>query len=350
MKKRKDGRWVKVKKINGEPISFYSTAKTEIQAIKDIEKQMLSFKEKEEKGRLFSEVAEDWKTEHFELVENNTLKQYRPAYKNVFDEFKEKYIKDITALDINRYIIKYASQGYAQKTVKTRLLILNLIFKNAIVNGYIEYNPCQNVTIPKNLKKTKRAILTEIDKIKIESNTDKTFGILAYILLYTGLRRGEACALTYDDIDFTKNIITVNKTVEWVGNKPYIKPYPKTEAGKREIPLLDNIKPLLQRKKTGLVFSYNEKLIANSHFTRLWDKYKIESGINATPHQLRHAFATILYDAGIDIKSAQIIMGHANIQTTLDIYTHLSELRKTDTIQKLNDFVSHKVVKTNKIS
>lgn len=344
MKKRKDGRYCKkIMLPDGTAKYFYSSAKTEKQATRDIERQLLKHTEKEKNGKTFSEVADEWSDYHFPDLEHNTLKQYRPALTEVTAQFGTFYIKDITSNQIDLYIKSYAKKGYAQKTVKTRLLILNLIMKYAVINQYISNNPCLYITVPKNLPKTKREGLTAEQIEVVKNSIDKTFGTFAYFLLNTGLRKGEALALRYCDINFNKKSININKTIEWIGNVPNIKNHPKTDAGIREVPLLDCLATLFEPKTTDeLIFpNSNGNLMHNGNFTRLWDKYRIETGLNITPHQLRHAYATILYDANIDIKTAQYLLGHANIQTTMDIYTHLSKSRQDTAIDILNTFVTN---------
>lgn len=343
MKKRADGRYCRKIKINNKFVFFYSNKKTETQAARDIERQFLEYKEKEADGKTFAEVADEWSDYHFPDLEHNTLKQYRPALADVTMQFGDFFIKDITSNQIDLYIKSYAKKGYAQKTVKTRLLILNLVMKYAVINQYISVNPCTYITIPKNLPKTKREGLTAAQIYTVKHSMDKTFGLFAYFLLNTGLRKGEALALRYGDIDFEKKIIKINKTVEWIGNAPNIKNHPKTDAGIREVPLLDCLTDLIKRKSTNdLLFpNDNGELIRNGNFTRLWNKYRAETGLSITPHQLRHAYATTLYDAGIDIKTAQYLLGHANIQTTMDIYTHLSQSRQDSAADILNNFISN---------
>lgn len=344
MKQRADGRYCRKIKINNKFVFFYSSEKTEKQAARDIERQLLEYREKDKNGKKFADIAAEWSNEHFPELEHNTLKQYRPALADVTNQFGNFYIKDITSNQIDLYIKAYAKKGYAQKTVKTRLLILNLIMKYAVINQYISANPCTYIAVPKNLPKTKREGLTAEEIEAVKHNIDKTFGFFAYFLINTGLRKGEALALRYSDIDFDKKIIKINKTVEWIGNVPNIKNHPKTDAGIRDVPLLDCLVDLIEHKSTDeLIFpNSNGELIRNGHFTRLWDKYRAETGLNITPHQLRHAYATTLYDAGIDIKTAQYLLGHANIQTTMDIYTHLSQSRQDAAADILNKFVSNR--------
>ncbi len=343
MKKRPDGRYCRKIKINNRFVFFYSSEPTEKQAARDIERQLLQYTEKESNGKLFSEVAKEWSDDHFPTLENNTLKQYRPALADVSVQFGKSYIKDITSTQIDLFLKAYAKRGYAQKTVKTRLLIMNLIMKYAVINQYISNNPCLYITIPKNLPKTRREALTDNELLIVRQSLDKPFGIFAYFLLNTGLRKGEALALRYCDIDFNRKIISINKTVEWLGNVPHIKNHPKTDAGIREVPLLDCLANLFEPKTTDELLFPNAsgELMRNGNFTRLWDKYRAETGLSITPHQLRHAYATMLYDANIDIKTAQYLLGHANIQTTMDIYTHLSQSRQDTAADILNQFVNN---------
>ncbi len=114
-----------------------------------------------------------------------------------------------------------------------------------------------------------------------------------------------------------------------------------TDADMRDVPLLDCLVNLFEHKASDELIFPNDKgeLIRNGNFTRLWDKYRSETNLKITPHQLRHAYATILYDAGIDIKTAQYLLGHANIQTTMDIYTHLSQSRQDTAADILNSFM-----------
>lgn len=342
MKKRKDGRWIKTKMIKGQRIVFYSTAKTEREALRDIESQMLEYQQKAERGKTFKEVAELWQKERWSRLQNNTLKQYRAALKQILSYFGKKLIKEIEPKDISRFLEELINMGYASKTIKSRLLVLNLIFKFAVISNEASTNPCLYITLPKNLPKTKRENASHDDIINIVNNSDKHFGDVAIFLLYTGCRRGEAFALTPQDVDFEAGTVHISKTVEWLGNKPQIKDTPKTEAGFRNIPLPDYILDMLRlRKNQKYLFPGSDgELIHNSQVTRSWDRFKQESGINVTPHQLRHAYATMLFDAGIDVKTAQRYLGHTDIQTTLNIYTHLSEQRENESENKIKNYMN----------
>ena len=125
MKKRSDGRFCRKIKINNKFVFFYSSEATEKQAARDIEQQLIQYRDKEKNGKLFAEAAKEWSEYHFPTLEHNSLKQYRPAFHELVEQFGEFYIKNITSNQIDLFLKNYAKRGYAQKTVKTRLLVMN---------------------------------------------------------------------------------------------------------------------------------------------------------------------------------------------------------------------------------
>jgi len=342
MKQRKDGRWVKkVKLHDGTSKYFYSNAKSEREAVKDFNRQILEVQNEAENKNSFKTIAEQWAEETFGRIENNSLKAYRPAQRECIKFFEGKMVQDITPTDVKNFVAMYEKKGYAKKTIKGKLSVLSLIMKYALIEQLIPSNPCQFITIKIPNTREKRQPASDADIKRIKENKDVYFGFFAIFLLYTGLRRGEAFAITPKDIDYKEKTITVSKTVEWIGNKPQIKNHPKTDAGHRTLPLPDLLMDeLIKRKKNNYIFQTEEgKLLDNSQITRSWNKYKTETGVSATPHMLRHSYATMLFDANIDVKTAQTWLGHKDIKTTLDIYTHLSNARRSSSILKWQEYV-----------
>ena len=329
--KRPDGLLQRQVTINGKRKVFYGKSERELN------RKIADYREEKQRGRLFNEVADEWEEKHFPTLEYNTLKGYRPALRRAKEEFGEQPASAIKAKDIERYLLRFAKKGMAQKTVRTQLLVIHLIFDHALLEGDVEYNPAEPVRVPRGLPKKPRDIPTE-DELKIvKKSLDQPFGLFAYFLLYTGCRRGEALALRQRDIDRQNKVILVNKSVYHDNNRPMIK-QPKTAAGCREIVLLDVLAEKLPKGKPDDLLFPNEKgeLMGNMQFQRKWEKYCKETGLKITPHQLRHAYATILFDAGIDDKDAQELLGHANLSTTRDIYTHITQSRKEKTASILN--------------
>lgn len=338
MKKRKDGRYLKQITINGKAISFYSSAKTESKAIKDIERQLLNYRIKQENGKTFEEVAEEWRNEHFKTLAYNSIKSMAPALERAIEEFGGAYIKQITAKDVNSFIIKFAKKGFGFKSVTNQLQIVRQVLSFGMLEGYVDYNVAIAVKVPKNLPRTHRTT-PEPQVIKIiKSNTSAPFALFSLFALYTGCRRGELLALQYKDIDFINKEINITKSVYYISNKPYIKK-PKTEAGNRKVILLPELeKHIPKLNPDEYIFSHNGEMLTDKKFQLLWRKYCKDLSIDITPHQLRHYYATRLYELNIDEKSAQDLLGHADIQTTRNIYTHISDEKRKLTYRQLQGF------------
>lgn len=351
MKRRADGRFQKrITLENGKSKLLYSSANSEREAVKDFNRQMLALETEHIKSMNFDRVAEAWADERFPTLQNNTLKQYIPCKNEAIAFFGSISIAEISALHIKAYLDVLTNKGFAKKTIKERYAVLKQIFTYAYEMEHIEKNPCATVKLKfsKDMATAKRqAATTEEENIIKSVPNDVPFAFFAKFLLFTGCRRGEALALTPKDIDFENKKVAINKTVEWLGNKPQMKHQPKTTAGNREIPLPDVLLiELKKREKQSYIFQNNKgNLFDNSQITRGWNKLKKEICINCTPHQLRHSYATMLFDAGIDVKTAQKWLGHTDIKTTLDIYTHLSETRQAQAADKWFNYIEKVVNK-----
>lgn len=319
------------KKINGKQHFFYG------KKLEDAKNKLNKFIENEQNGRTrFNMIADKWEDEYFPTLAPNTLRGYRPALKRAKDRFGALLITDITPFDISKYINEFAKGGRADKTVRTQLLVINHIFKYAINSiGVKMQNPTRDVMIPRGLKKHKVTAPTSEDIQRIKDNVNAPFGLFAFFGLYTGLRRGELLALTWDDVDIKKGVITVNKSLYHVANRPHVKT-PKTSAGVRRVPILSKLKPYL-KKKHGIIFNDNGGYYTEHRFQKAWREYVAVSGVSCTPHQLRHAFATMLFEADISAKDSMQILGHAQIQTTMDIYTDIRNARENVISDKIRD-------------
>ena len=333
MKKRPDGRYMKQITINGKKKSFYG------KTVAEINRKIMEYQGEQEAGRPFTKIANEWLDEYLKDIPYTTFKKNGQASYNYAREwFSDKNAKDITAQDISIYLKSLAKKGYSQKTVATYKSTVNQIFNYALINGELSVNPCTNVPLPKHLPKGKRT-LPDTNVIKTIDGFHSGFGFFAYFLLYSGLRRSEALALTYEDIDRENMRIRVNKRLLHDGNTPVLVPGNKTESGTREVILLDRLAKHLPAKKSGIIFCNEEGgYLTKKQFSYNWAKMLKENNIKVTAHQLRHAYATMLFEAGIDVKDAQELMGHSDINLTRQIYTHIRSERKDDTRDKLNAF------------
>jgi integrase len=234
------------------------------------------------------------------------------------------------------------------------------VFKTAADNGLIGVNLMQSVSKPANCKKTKRDSLTgeELD-VFVEVCRNDSMGLLPLIQLYAGLRVGEALALTWGDV--LDGYIHVNKTVvrEINSNQSEIKPSPKSEAGVRDVPILpiveeyiNRINPANKIPSSSFIFTQQDgKLCSYTSQRRIWERiekafqtlWRKRYGTEArhiTSHMLRHTYITLLYDAGVDVKTAQKWAGHATLSMTLGVYTHLSDKKMLDAETRLKQYFS----------
>lgn len=227
-----------------------------------------------------------------------------------------------------------------------------------IRSQYIAVNPAENIVTPKFHQNDREPLSTDHIRNIEEFCRNYKYGAFIMTLLYTGVRRGELLALQVNDVDFENGYITINKSVEFLCNSPNLKT-PKTPKSNRMIPILKPLIPYLQKAVEGkenvnFVFTgYDGNLYTKSAVQRLFkafnrdynryiNRFRTEDeyeSVHFTMHQFRHTFCTMMYDAGVDVKTAQEILGHSSINVTLGIYTHLSQYKKNINIDKMNAYI-----------
>lgn len=318
--------------IGGKKVHFYGKTTAEIN------RKITEYKDKAESGELFSVVADRWKEEHFPTLATNTLKGYIPAHRRAVEHFGNDDIKSITPADVKQYLSGFP-KSWAQKTYRNYYLVLRQIFDYAAANEYIGINPAEYIQIPKGLRKTHRRAPTPEEIEAIKNGLSLSFGLFPFFLLYTGCRLGEALAIQFRDIDRKNKVIHITKSVYFVSNQPEIK-RPKTEKGIRDVILLDVLANVIPNGKPDDYLFGGEELLTQSKYRHLMKSYVSAASIpDITPHILRHGYATILHEAGIDPKEAQKLLGHAQLSTTMDTYTHITNQLMKKAEKKLNEFV-----------
>lgn len=259
-----------------------------------------------------------------------------------------------SALDKLATLNPYTGKGTAKRTLSEYRRTIQAVFRYAKNNRAIEFDPSEELTVSKTAPKTERRALDREEQQRVLTFEHEA-QLPAMIMMYAGLRRGEVAALQWSDIDFKNKTITVNKAVNFKKNE--IKK-PKTDDGTRTVPMPDVLCDYLKkRKSSGYVVARNGKPLNENAWNNLLDKYMADmnasvTGVNKfsknrvfainlfTWHCLRHTYATILYDAEVDVLTAQKLLGHSDVKTTLEIYTHLSKEKEAHNIDKLNRFLS----------
>ena len=229
---------------------------------------------------------------------------------------------------------------------------LNLIFKYAIQRGHISANPIDGVISPK-LKRHKVDAFSKsetalfvgaVDELPLMQRT------MYYILLTTGLRRGECFGLQWGDIDFTSGLMCVSRNVTYTTKSGAVVGEPKTENGYRTIPIAPKTLDLLERYRQAEALAANDDFLFHSeesktmprdpsyitkHMKKLMKRCELP---NMSPHDLRHTCASLLLQGGADIKSVQDILGHADARTTLNFYARSDIAQMRASINHTFDF------------
>lgn len=302
----------------------------------------------------FGEIAENWERIHREEITFRTWKNYLPHYNEILERHGRKDIEDVTALDVTNHLTTAKARGYSATVVNAIRSVYRMIFDYAIANEHAKYNPVTSVRLPKGLKRGKRTAPTDEQIRKIFSNAGKPFGLFPLLLLCTGLRKSEALALTWDDVDLQKREISITKSLDYdVGASPVIKA-PKTEAGVRLVPIVDMLAERLAEARTEsaseLLFPAEKSSrggAGGGHMTLrgyegAWLRYCECAGLlengkpSITAHHLRHGTATLMFELGVDELTAQRILGHSRVEITREIYTQLREEQNRKSVEKFN--------------
>ena len=225
-------------------------------------------------------------------------------------------------------------------------------YKLYLVNNFFE--GINRIEMPKSLKEDKDVValtITEQNKLEdyLETHTSNYKNIIL-LCLYTGMRIGEVLALNYDDdIDLDNKMIKVTKTLTKDRNKNTIIGPTKTKSGKRNIEIneltediiKDALNNKIENKNQVLFCQENKKLYVdntiNSAFKRICKNAGITKPVNT--HMLRHTFATRCIEAGVDLPVLQKLMGHANIETTINTYGDIYNYYKQKETQKVIDYL-----------
>lgn len=338
--KRKDGRYITSVQFDGKRKYFIGTDKAEVEA-RAIEYINYHNKGVELSGEsiLVSKLADEW----FNLYQKKNAESTQKRIQGILDNYIKKELGHIQLKYLKtHHIQKMLNEIQEQHTDTTRktFQIIKSILEFAVNNDYCIKNVAKPCTI-KYFKSKERRILTK-EEIKILEESDSKYRDFFVFILYTGLRRGEIAALKWSDVDFQAKEILVSDSMSFVTNKGKIK---TTKTGKkRKIPILDKTLQILKcrKKKTNSLYVFSKRDGSNLSASAINKRHKSilkSTGLDFTPHELRHTFCTILYYAGVSSIHAAEIMGHS-LAVMQKIYTHLDKDKSKEEVQKLNQYVS----------
>lgn len=318
----------------------------------------------------FAVWADDWlRIKESEGITSRQMDNYRHAVKVWKEQLDEYEIGDIRADDIERVMLLLADEGYARRTVEIYRSSIRQILKRAVTRGVISLNPVEQVDmhVPGRKEERRRALTAEEQQWIWD--TPHRAQPVAVIIMLSGLRRGELAALTWNDVDLANRTIMVNKVIEYTSNGvPSLRHITKSAAGMRVVDIPQRLVDYMMqmpRDNILVVSSASGRIMTPSAWSKLWKSYMLE--LNAkygertakdlqhtskpgpkaldmtippvTMHWLRHTFCTLMYLAGVDVVQACAQMGHADVSTTLKIYTHLDAKHKRKSMDKMDAYL-----------
>lgn len=287
-------------------------------------------------------------------TKKRTFNQYSKIIKtHILPYLGDLKLEELTPLIIQKFITKLSingnkctGKGLSASYIRMIVSIIKNSLKAAHLISYLPNYTLDKVNYPKIIeKKIECFTINEQKKIEFAVKTTKKDKYLGIILcLYTGLRIGELLALTWNDIDFEKNILIISKTCydsSEEGTRIRNINIPKTKNSIREIPLptkiLEMLKEMKKKSKCEFVIAEGEKFVFMRSYQRTFElllkKLKIpHKGF----HSLRHTFATRALECGMDVKTLSEILGHKNPTITLNRYVHSLWEHKKEMMNKLS--------------
>ncbi|EME7171608.1 site-specific integrase [Enterococcus faecium] len=317
-----------------------------------------------ENNYTFTQVKDMWIEQYKPTVRESTYLRVKFLFdKNISTFFGNKKIQSYNIAYCQEAINKWKEQYSTYKALKC---YTSAVFDYAKKMNLIKENPMKEVTFSKGERKQKKNKLKYFEKEELQDfleccqkdNFPITYPLFR-VLAFTGIRKGEALALTWDDVDFFNKTLEINKTITRNSDNKFISTPPKTNTSIRKISLDDETLNILKTWKTQqkryllaygqhiktknqIIFSsknnnYMDITRPNIILSRICKKYNFN---DITIHGFRHTHCSLLFEAGLSIKEVQERLGHSDIHTTMNIYTHVTKKQKERAADKFAAYLN----------
>lgn len=301
------------------------------------------------KEKTINQITEEWKEEKKKYVKKSTY----AAYQLLIQNHIKPYFGDLYKVNeekVQQFVFDKLDAGLSEKTIRDIIIVLKMILKFGIKNGYLEYIQI-DAKFPSKQEKKDLDVLSKADQKKFMEHlrnnfTFKNLGI--FICLSTGMRIGEICGLRWCDVDTVEGVIKVRHTLQRIyiiegetRHTELLLDTPKTANSVRDIPMSSELLKML--KSLNKVVNENYYVISNdikpieprtyrNYYKKLCKQLDIPE---LKFHGLRHSFATRCIESKADYKTVSVLLGHSNISTTLNLYVHPNKEQKKKTIDKM---------------
>ena len=301
------------------------------------------------KQKTLAEVVTLWKIDKKQYVKKSSFSAYVLLTENhLLPAFGTQ--TSIEEAQVQAFVFQKLAQGLSQKTIKDILIVLKMVLKFGAKHKWLAYQAF-DIQFPTVREKHSVEVLSRANQKKMMSYIQEHFtfrNLGVYICLSSGIRIGEVCALTWEDIDTENGVIKVRKTIQRIyliedGKRKteLILDTPKTKNSIREIPmsrdLLKMLKPFHKIVNPTFFVLTNDAKPTEPRTYRSY--YKKLMNTLAIPelkfHGLRHSFATRCIESNCDYKTVSVLLGHSNITTTLNLYVHPNLEQKKKAIDQM---------------
>lgn len=297
----------------------------------------------------FAEIVELWKADKKQYVKKSSFSAYVLLTENhLLPTFGSS--KEIEEEQVQKFVFQKLEQGLSQKSIKDILIVLKMILKFGAKNKWITYEPFE-IQYPTTRESANIEVLSRTHQKKVmnyiqEHFTFRNLGV--YICLSSGMRIGEICALTWEDVDTENGVIHVRKTIQRIyviedGKRrtELLLDSPKTKNSIREIPMSRDLLRMLKPFKkivnpNFFVLTNDEKPTEPRTYRSYYKNLMKQLDIPEIKfHGLRHSFATRCIESNCDYKTVSVLLGHSNISTTLNLYVHPNMEQKKKAIEQM---------------
>ena len=263
-------------------------------------------------------------------------------YKRLKGALGDRPVQSIREYDLQQALNGVAGMSFS--TANKYKQAIRRVFQKAHRNRVIPSDPSVDLQLPQFTRGTHKALTAgEIRLVSKNWRKAGAAGLWTMLMLYTGLRRGEMMALDWSAVDLAARTLTVRQTAVIRANRALIENRAKTSAGVRIIPIpapcYEALCEAAAGRRTGFVcLSERGMPLTETAVTRGLERAVKRLGVQFRWHDLRHTYCSMLYSAGVDVKTAAYLMGHADVTVTMKIYTHLSEQKQAESTAGLLTF------------
>jgi integrase len=356
---RKDGRWAaSISLEDRKRKTFYGKTRKEVQeqlkvALREQQQGMLATGPQQS----VKHYLEHWLEEvHKPSIRFTTYRGYRIFLnKHILPALGHVQLQKLTPQHVQALYASKLKEGLSAKTVRNMHGLLHKALDNAVRWGIVPRNVCDAVSLPRKTRHEIQPLNRAQAQRLLEAARGHALQGLLTLAVTTGMREGELLALRWQDIDFDTQSLQNRRSMSFIPGKGYVEFEPKTEKGRRKIVLPSfvcealkqhRLRQLERRLKVGARWQERDLVFCNiyggffdpAHLRQRFDKLLRDAGLpDVRFHDLRHSAATILLSMGVHPKVVQELLGHSQIDMTMDIYSHVLPSMQQEAMDKLDD-------------